>query len=113
MLEFYGDAQHVQDLSLAKEIGETLHAAYPGHLWACYVGGGVVKISNLRLSTRFGMVLHQDKLGDATVRKAKIIRSAGEFLERAHWARGAYSGEDATVLEGAHRWHAVQGRGAI
>lgn len=108
---FTADARTLLDFDLAKEVGEALHAAYPGHAWAVYVEGGVLHIRNLRLSGKWGMAVHVAKLGDATARKAKVIRFAGELLERAGWRRGGFEGQPATHLEGARKWSAYEGIG--
>ena len=74
-------------------------------MWSTYVAGGVAKIKNLRISSRMGMVLHLDNLTDAGVRKRKVIRAGGEFLERAHWVRGKYQGDAPKVLEGHKKYN--------
>lgn len=112
-LVFQADGNEAADMTLCKEVGELLHGHYPGHLWAVWTEGSVIKISNLRLSGRFCYILHTDKLTDGGVRRRKVIQAGGELLERAHWKRKGYEGEDATVLEGAKGWHAIDGRGAI
>lgn len=97
---YTSDVQDLRDISLAREIGEILNEHYPGHLWTAYIAGGVAFVKNLRLSSRMGMALHLDNMTDAGVRKKKVIRAGGEFLERAHWVRGAYKGDAPKVLEG-------------
>lgn len=103
---YTSDVQDVRDIGLAKEIGEILNAQYPGHLWSTYVAGGVCFIKNLRISSKAGMVLHLKNLTDAGVRKKRVVRAGGEFLERAHWVRGAYQGEAPKVLEGHAKYNA-------
>ena len=112
-LLFTADGNEAIDLTLCKEVGELLHEAYPGHLWAVWTEGSAIKIYNMRLSNRWCYILHTSNLTDAGVRRAKVLKAGGEILERAHWARKGYSGADATVLEGANKWHAVNGRGAV
>lgn len=102
---YSSDVQDLRDIGLAKEIGEILNDNYPGHLWSTYVAGGVAFVKNLRLSSRMGMTLHLDNMTDAAVRKKKVIRAGGEFLERAHWKRGAYEGAAPTVLEGHAKYN--------
>lgn len=98
------DTEEVQDLSLAKDIAETLHAHYPGHLWAVTVKGGAVFIKNLYISDRFGMCLHYNNIkGDAGHRKKRVINAAGEFLERAYMKRGAYEGRAVKKVDGIRR----------
>lgn len=99
------ETEEVRDLSLAREIAETLHSHYPGHLWAVRVASGVAIIKNLLISAKWGMVLHYSGLSDAMVRKKKTIRMGGELLERAHMKRDAWHGEPVEVLEGAGNYH--------
>ena len=91
----------MKDFSLAKEIAEILYQAYPGHAWAVNVSGGTVQIKNLLISDRWCMVIHQDKITDANVRKVKVVRAGGEFLERCHLKRGALQ---EYVFEGVNKW---------
>ena len=98
------ESEEVQDLSLAKDIAETLHSFYPGHLWAVNVTGGVVQIKNLYISDKYGMVIHYNNIkGDAAARKKKVKMAAGEFLERAYMKRGAYTGEAVKRVDGIRR----------
>lgn len=108
---YTADAQDVRDIAMCKEVGEMLHAHYPGHAWAVYCAGGMLHIKNLRLSSRYGMALKMSGLTDAKVRKTKVIRSAGEFLERAGWARQAFEGQAATHLEGHPNYKVLNGMG--
>ena len=98
------ESEEVQDLSLAKDIAETLHSYYPGHLWAVNVTGGVVQIKNLYISDKYGMVIHYSNIkGDAGHRKKRVINAAGEFLERAYMKRGAYTGDAVKGVDGIRR----------
>lgn len=112
-LTFTADGNELADLTLCKDVGEILHSVYPGHLWAVWTEGTVIKIYNMRISGRYCYVLHTSNLTDAGTRRARVVKAGGEILERAHWQRRGYSGEDATVLEGAPKWYAVNGRGAV
>ena len=97
--------EHVQDIGLAKDIGETLHAAYPGHLWAVTVVSGVATVKDLYISSTWGMLLHYDNIkGDAGARKKAIIMAGGELLERANLRRGKYTGDYVPALEGADKY---------
>ena len=100
---YQAETQEVRDMGMARDIAETLHAHYPGHLWAVNVKSGVATIKALNISSQWGMVLHYENIkGDAKVRAERVMRSGGEFLERAHLSRGKYrAGERAKVLEGA------------
>jgi hypothetical protein len=94
------DTQEAQDMTLAKDAAETLHAHYPGHLWAVTVQGGCMVIKNLFLSSLYGMVLHVKNITDAAIRKKRVIRAGGELLERANLKRGSYTGEEVKSVEG-------------
>lgn len=82
--------QEALDIHLAKMIGEALHAAYPGHLWAINVRGdqGIVTIHNLMLSGEWGYLLHLDKRYSVSELHHKAKLGAGEILERYNVARG-------------------------
>jgi len=103
-----GHALEVADISLAKNIAETLHAKYPGHLWAVNVNseGGVVDIKNFRISSRYGIRLLLNTLTpfDRTA-MSLIVNSGGEMLERAKMPRGRATGELATDVEGIPNRH--------
>ena len=103
------ETEHMQDMGLAKDIGEMLHAAYPGHLWAITVQGGVAVIKDLYISSQWGMVIHYDNLvADAGVRKKKVIAAGGELLERANIARGARKdGERVRHVDGIEKYNPV------
>ena len=92
--------EETRDYGMAKEVAEILHENYPGHLWAVSVQSGIVNIKNLFISQTYGMALHYENMGDATERKAKVIRSGGEFLERAHMRRRSFEGST-KILEGS------------
>lgn len=95
------DVEEVRDLNLAKEIAEILHEHYPNHLWAVNIKGGLVHVKNYYISDKFGMAIHYKNIsGDAAVRKKKIIRAGGEFLERAKMKRGKYEGLAVGKVEG-------------
>lgn len=79
-----------QDMNMAKDIAETLHAQYPGHAWAVAVKGGVAVIKDLYISSLWGYVLKYAAIkDDAGVRRKTVIRAGGEILERAHQPRAA------------------------
>lgn len=97
----YVESEDPINLPLAKEICETLHWAYPNHSWWVRIDGGIIFIKHFAISGTIGMVKKYNQLAsDAAVRKREVIMAAGELLERAGLARGAYTGEDVTELEG-------------
>lgn len=97
---YQAETKEVSDMTMAKEVAETLHAHYPGHLWAVTIRDGALVIKNLYLSSLWGMVLHIANITDAAVRRKRVIRAGGEFLERANLRRGKYDGQDVKNVEG-------------
>lgn len=77
------------EMSMAKEIAETLHATYPGHLWAVTVRSGVAIIKDLFVSSLWGYILKlKDIQHDAGARTKAVKLAGGEILERARLERG-------------------------
>jgi hypothetical protein len=78
------------DLILAKEMADALHAHYPGHMWAVTVQGaqGVADIRNFGLSGRYGYRLRLVDNYSFSDYKARVIRAGGEILERYRVPRG-------------------------
>ena len=103
------DSQELQDMNMAKDIGDTLHAHYPGWIWAVSVRSGVAIIKCLNLSSKWGFILHYNDIkGDAKVRKQETIRAGGELLERANVRRGIYQdGWKPTLLEGVKKYKPI------
>ena len=88
------------DLIFAKEMAETLHAAYPGHLWAVQVDGvqGVATIRHLALSGQYGYVLRLPLIYSMSQFKTKVLHAGGEMLERFKLARGRYNDDAVASL---------------
>ena len=83
----------------AKVVCEALTRAYPNHAWTVGYQGGALIVKNLAISSHYGMVLPQQyTLRDLT---RNSILMAGEYLERAGMARGAWDGEMAKQLDGS------------
>lgn len=101
------DTEHAQDMSLAKEVAETLNSHYPGHLWAVTVRGGVVVVKDLYISSLYGVVIHVDNITDAGVRSRRVVRAGGELLERANLQRGKFT-EKAIKVEGINNYNPVR-----
>lgn len=81
--------EEAQDMTIAKDIAETLFEKYPGYLWAISVKSGVAVIKCLNVSSLYGFILKYDDIkGDAGYRKKEVIRAGGEILERAQMSRG-------------------------
>ena len=82
--------EEAQDMTMAKDIAETLFEKYPGYMWAVSVKSGVAVIKCLNISSLYGFVLkYSDIKGDAVYRKKEVVRAGGELLERAGMKRGA------------------------
>lgn len=87
-------------LTLAKNVADTLHKHYPGHLWGVNVDerGGIVTVHNLSLSGRWGFVL---KIRDLVLADdlRKVMQAGGEILERYRLRRGARRDGDLMELQ--------------
>ena len=94
-----GFADTVRDMDVCKDVAESLHKHYPGHLWAVSIQGGMIVIKNLAISHSHGMCVRLDSYY-ADPRNHKIMMMAGELLERAHLRRGRDDGAPVTILEG-------------
>jgi hypothetical protein len=95
------DTEHERDEPMAREIVQTCSCAYPGHDWFCVIKGGVIQIKLMDINPNWGMVLHYTQVkGDAASRKADVLRSAGEFLERANLSRGFKTHDKVKHVEG-------------
>ena len=76
--------------TLARNLIARLNAAYPAFegYWTVMVNeqGGVIEVMNLMLSGKWGFLMHINKI-DAEGRK--VVRAAGELLERYKISRSA------------------------
>ena len=91
---------------LAKQALTVISMAYPGYSWAVRCDGGVIDIKCAEIG-RASMIRHiKDSDHDAAVFRRDLLKSVGEFLERAHLRRGRSEGVNAQVLEGgeAIKW---------
>lgn len=95
------DTEHERDEPLASEMLRYLVDAYPGHGWFIIVRGGIVQVKDMDIHPNWGMSLHYTQIaGDAADRKKQILRSAGEFLERANLRRGRKTDDVAMRVDG-------------
>lgn len=95
------ETEHDRDEGMARECLATLCKHYPGHAWFVTIKGGVLFVKNLHMNDRWGMCLHYSGIkGDANARARDLVRSAGEFLERANKARGRADGDKTRAIEG-------------
>ena len=84
------EADDDRDDSKASEIMQILMEAYPGYPWHVRIARGAIIIKNMKLSDKYGMCRHYDRVTfDAGVLKRDIVMAAGEYLERANLVRGA------------------------
>lgn len=97
------------DMGMAKEIAETLHAHYPGHLWAVNVKSGVAIIKDLCVSSLYGYVLkYADIVSDAGTRKKSVINAGGEILERAGLNRGQRTEQSVIAVDGIKNYNPLR-----
>lgn len=77
------DEDNPKDFMMAKTIADTLDKHYPGYMWAVTASQrtGVIHILSLRLSGKYGYLLHYKDVEDDVSGKL-IIRAGGEILER-------------------------------
>lgn len=78
------------DILMAKDMAEALHAHYPGHLWAVQVDGetGMADVRNLALSGTWGFRLRLPAIYSASEFKRRVVMAGGELLERYRLKRG-------------------------
>lgn len=92
MIDLSGGAPDlaIMDFNTAKEMAETLHTAYPGHMWAvtCEGDKGVASVRNLALSGEWGFILKLSDMYSSSDWKKKVIMAGGELLERFKLRRG-------------------------
>lgn len=81
-------SQQLNDMLLAKHSADALDRAYPGHLWAVDVNGGVLNIRNLLLSPVMGWRIRVPSVYSASELQTRVLRAGGEILERFGLARG-------------------------
>lgn len=83
------NTEEMQDMTMARDIAETLFEKYPGYMWGVNVKSGVAIIKCLNVSSLYGFILkYKDISHDANFRKKEVIRAGGEILERAKMKRG-------------------------
>lgn len=81
------------DLVMAKEMAEALHAAYPGHMWAVAcdgAGSGFADVRNLALSGMWGFRVMLRHTYSASEFKRRVVMAGGEILERYRMSRGKF-----------------------
>lgn len=95
------DVETMRNMGICRDIGETLHKHYPGHMWAIDVTGGMVNVKDLLVSSLYGIRIPlADVQHDAGTRVKEAMRAGGEILERAKLKRGAWTPEKVTSVEG-------------
>ena len=103
-----GDVETLQNMNICRDIGETLHKHYPGHMWAIDITGGMVNVKDLFISSLYGIRINlADVQHDYGTRVKEAMRAGGEILERAHLPRKGLTGERVTKVEGINNY--VQG----
>lgn len=96
------DVEEMNDMTMAKDIAETLFKHYNGYMWAVNVISGVAVIKCLNVSSLYGFVLkYKDIKDDAGYRHKEVVRAGGEILERARMGRGERKkGESVVAVDG-------------
>jgi hypothetical protein len=86
------DPTCANDMLLAKEIADTLHSHYHGHLWGVQVSGrtGMADIFLVLVSGNMGFRLKLKNMFSASDFKRDVIRAGGEILERYNLTRGRF-----------------------
>lgn len=81
---------NLHDVLMARQMAETLHAAYPGHFWAVSCDGktGMADVRNLALSGNWGFRLKLKNIYSASQFKKDVLTAGGEILERYRLNRG-------------------------
>jgi hypothetical protein len=83
-------AEHDADDTMCRTFLVALHRNYPHYSWFIESRGGVIMIRNFDISKNWCMVLHKANIEfDVSVAIRKMVKAAGEFLERANLKRGA------------------------
>jgi hypothetical protein len=96
------------DIALSKQVADVLTLHYPGYSWLVRADHrqGVCRIMcgeiGCVVTSNFmpGMTLHTRNMTDPSITAKKIVRMAGELLERANLRRGRWSGEFPRHVDG-------------
>jgi len=88
------------DLMVAKRMADTLHKAYPGHLWAVTVDGaqGMATVRNLSLSGQWGFYVKLAHDWSASNFEKQVKMAGGELLERYKVRRERANNEELAAL---------------
>lgn len=88
------------EMTLAKQMAETLHKHYPEHLWGVSVNAqaGMADIRNMALSGEFGYRMKIGTHFTASDWDLRVKRAGGEILERYRVARGRADNEQLAYL---------------
>ena len=78
------------ELTLAKQMADTLHRHYPGHIWGVSVSvkTGMADVRNMAISGRYGYRLKLVAHYSSSDWDREVMRAGGEILERYGQARG-------------------------
>jgi len=103
------DTAEMQDMTMAKDIAETLFSHYPGYMWGVNVKSGVAVIKCLNVSSLYGYILkYRDICHDAAFRHKEILRAGGEILERTKLKRGEREfGSMAQTVDGIDNYKTI------
>ncbi len=92
------DPNHLRKLPgslilVVKDCGDYLEKTYPGWAWVLQpnLQGKVVNMMSLRCHSKWGIILHMDKLSEVDTRKRWLRQYAGELLERFGMRRAPFA----------------------
>lgn len=75
---------NAQEQAVASQVGNLLHATYPGYIWLVNAHDGVVTVHNALLSGQWGFLL---KITDLDPEGRAVKNAGGELLERYRLSR--------------------------
>lgn len=98
---------NVDDIRLAKEVGDVLWKHYPGYVWRVepdMAKTGCVIIRCPTVSASYGYLLYASTVYQDASRRS-VVRAGGEILERAKMRRGEYNGDSIGHVDGMKDSH--------
>lgn len=89
------------ELSLCKNVAESLNKHYPGHLWAVATppNTGVVQVRDLSLSGEWGFMIRIPEIYSVSELDKMCMRYGGELLERYRVSRSRANQEQLAALK--------------
>lgn len=92
----------------AKNAMAMLLKHYPGYYWSVTINAGVMTVTNMNLSGKWGFVIHLSKLsGDYR----ELVNAGGELLERYRVHRGKMKRDELAELQRDFRQNFICDKG--